>query len=195
MDNYLSKKIAFFHLLGVFLVLYLHVFLPNIEHSPFNNVQNFVSNVICRVFHPMYFSISGFLFFYSIKEGKIAEFIEKLKKRFRGLLVPYVLCNVLGAIFIMVVYDLGLPSANVENAINYYNSHNLILFLFYKPALGQLWFVRDLIFIAILSWPLYFVIRKTGAVFILAFLATILFFGLNGFPLSVFTFSVGAYLQ
>lgn len=47
MENYLSKKIAFFHLLGVFLVLYLHVFLPNIEHFLCNHVQSFISNVIC----------------------------------------------------------------------------------------------------------------------------------------------------
>ena len=193
MNNYLSKKIAFFHLLGVFIVLYIHGFLPNIEHSPFNDVQDFIANVICRGFHPMYFSIAGYLFFFNLKEGKIVEFIGKLKKRFRGLLIPYVMCNILGAAFILIVHSCGLPSTNVDNAVNYYHTHNFLLFLFYLPALGQLWFVRDLIFIVMLSYPLYFAIKKTGLMGILAFGSAILYFGLNGFPLSIFAFSVGAY--
>ena len=118
MNNYLSKKIAFFHLLGVFIVLYIHGFLPNIEHSPFNDVQDFIANVICRVFHPMYFSIAGYLFFFNLKEGKIVEFIGKLKKRFRGLLIPYVMCNILGLPIILIVHSCGLPSTNVDNAVN-----------------------------------------------------------------------------
>lgn len=194
MDRYLSQKIAFFHFLGVIIILYLHVFLPNIEHSPFNAVQSFISKVVCRVFHPMYFSIAGFLFFYSIKDGRIKDFLVKMKKRVKGLLIPYLLCNILGAIFIIWMSRLGVPSGNLEDSVHYYETHNILLFLFYKPALGQLWFVRDLICIAVLSYPLYLAIKHGKIMFMTLFLLVIIGLQLNGLPLSIFTFAIGAYL-
>lgn len=195
MSQYLSNKIVFFHCLGVFIVLYMHAFLPNIEYSAFNEIQNFTAKVFCRVFNPMYFSIAGYLFFVSIKNGKIGDFIYKIKRRFHSLLIPYLVCNILGAFFVLIVNYLGLPSKNVEDTMSYYNTHNIILFLFYKPALGQLWFIRDLIFISLLSYPLYIALRnkKIGLLFIMAILTLVLGEQLKGLLLSLCSFSVGAF--
>lgn len=193
MNEYLSKKISFFHIFGVFVVLYIHAFLPNIEASPFNEVQSFTAHTLCRVFHPMYFGIAGYLFFINIREGKIADFIRKMKSRFRGLVLPYLICNVIGGAFIVWVSQYNLPSGNIENAMDYYLSHNVLLFLFYKPALGQLWFVRDLIIAALASYPLYYSFKKLK-VWTLLLLLILVFLTSNGIVLSIFSFSVGAYL-
>lgn len=193
MNEHLSRKITFFHVLGVFVVLYIHAFLPNIEGSPFNEVQKFTAHVLCRVFHPMYFSIAGFLFFFTIGNGKLADFKRKLKSRFRGLIVPYVLCNIIGGCFIVWAGSRGLESGNVSDAYGYYQSHDILLFLFYKPALGQLWFVRDLIVIAMFSYPLYVALKKLK-LFALAILLMAVIGTQNSILLSVFSFSIGAYL-
>ncbi len=193
MNEHLSRKITFFHVLGVFIVLYIHAFLPNIESSPFNEVQAFMALVVCRVFHPMYFSIAGFLFFFSIGDGHLADFKRKLKSRFRSLVVPYVLCNIIGGVFIIWAGSRGLESGNVSDAYGYYQSHNLLLYLFYKPALGQLWFVRDLILIAMFSYPLYLALKKFRLFTLLVLLAAVVITQ-NSIVLSFFSFSIGAYL-
>lgn len=198
MDCYLSRKIAFFHVIGVFVVLYLHVFLPNIEASAFNDVQSFWSQVFCRVFHPMYFSLAGYLFFFSIKEGKLAEFVKKLKSRLHSLVMPYLICNIIGGLFIIWISGYDMASLNVQMSVNYYNSHNPLLFFFYRPALGQLWFVRDLIFLACFSYPLYFLL-KTGRLWALGGLLLLVILTKGhvfntGLLLSLFSYSVGAYL-
>lgn len=193
MNEYLSKKISFFHIFGVFVVLYIHAFLPNIEASPFDEVQSFMAHTLCRVFHPMYFGIAGYLFYINIKEGKIAEFIRKMKSRFRSLVIPYIICNLLGGAFIVWVSQYNIPSGNIENAMDYYQSHYILLFLFYKPALGQLWFVRDLIIVTIVSYPLYYSFKKIK-VWTLWGLLLLVFLTSNSILLSIFSFSVGAYL-
>ncbi len=175
------------------MVLYIHAFLPNIESSPFNEVQKFTAHVLCRVFHPMYFSIAGFLFFFTIGNGQFTDFKRKLKSRFRSLVVPYVLCNIIGGCFIVWAGYRGLESGNVSDAYGYYQSHNILLFLFYKPALGQLWFVRDLIVIAMFSYPLYVALKKFK-LFTLVGLLLAVVVSHNSIILSVFSFSIGAYL-
>ena len=193
MNEHLSRKISFFHVFGVFVVLYIHAFLPNIESSPFNEVQKFTAHVLCRVFHPMYFSIAGYLFFFTIGKGYLADFKRKLKSRFRGLVVPYVLCNIIGGCFIVWAGYRELESGNVNDAYGYYQSHNILLFLFYKPALGQLWFVRDLIVIAMFSYPLYVALKKFMLFTFMGLLMAVVITQ-NSIVLSVFSFSIGAYL-
>lgn len=60
-DNRLSNKIAFFHIIGLLLVIPIHITLqidPALAHffvSPFR--------IFCHAFQPIYFGLAGFLFF------------------------------------------------------------------------------------------------------------------------------------
>ena len=49
------------------------------------------SNVISHCAVPTFFLISGFLFFYKVREWNLSVYGNKLRKRFWSLLVPYVL--------------------------------------------------------------------------------------------------------
>ena len=64
MTEYLSNKIRAFHTVGIFLVLLMHVCFSG---TPFFN--DFRSHFVAlgRSFNPMYFAISGYLFFYSLR--------------------------------------------------------------------------------------------------------------------------------
>lgn len=49
------------------------------------------SNVITHCAVPVFFMISGFLFFYKVKEWNLSVYGQKLRKRWRSLAVPYLL--------------------------------------------------------------------------------------------------------
>lgn len=194
MDKYLSNKIAFFHFFGVLLVLSLHSFLPGIENSPFNDVQRFGSSYLYRVYHPMMFGISGYLFFLGIGDGRWTQFVAKYKRRVKSLVLPYVVCNIIGGLFILWISRYGFPSENIEDCMRFYHKHGLLLFLFYKPAVGQLWFVKDLIIISIFSFPLYKALREKP-ILVLIVLMAILIATRQSIFLSFFSFSAGAVLS
>ncbi|MBR5545334.1 MAG: acyltransferase family protein [Clostridia bacterium] len=104
---------------------------------------------ICHIFHPtipILFIISGYLFFANINELNLSEYKNKLKSRIKSLLVPYlfwVIISILAGIFIH----------KQQITISY------ILESFTTSPGGALWYIRDLIVLAICS-PLYYLIAK-----------------------------------
>ena len=48
-----------------------------------------ITNELARIAVPLFFFISGFLFFYKTDSFTLEKYKNKLKKRFRTLLIPY----------------------------------------------------------------------------------------------------------
>ena len=92
MDKYISNKIKNISLIMTFFVVILHS--NNLEDPSVLNIntliQNFIGQGIVRIAVPMFFLISGYLFFYKFKPSKEA-FLNKYKKRFKSLFIPYFL--------------------------------------------------------------------------------------------------------
>lgn len=193
MNDFLSKKISFFHFLGVFLVLYIHAGLDCGNTYVYGLFQHFTTNVVCRVFQPIYFGLAGYLFFQGIDRFKLF-YVTKLKKRFFSLLIPYILFNTVWGGAIPVLHQ--IPFFNTpwfESAYNYFMNHNVFQSWFYRPALGQLWFIRDLIICVVFTGPLFYLINRAKSLSLVLLLA----FCTTGFSLSYsfFSFAVGAFLS
>ena len=167
MDNYLSKKISFFHFFGVVLVLYIHAGMSNFgDVLIYHDFQRIMTNAVCRVFQPLYFGLAGYLFFQNIDHCKWF-YAGKIKKRFFSQFVPYVFFNTLWGVLIPVFHQVSfLNTPWFVNACDYFSNHNIFLSWFYRPALGQLWFVRDLMICVVFTGPLYFLIKKTKGLFL-----------------------------
>lgn len=93
---------------------------------------------------PVFFAISGYLFF----QGGIFSkelYKKKLNSRIYSLLVPYIAWN-------LIRFICELPTKGTE--------HWAMIFL--APANGQFWFVRDLIYMSVISPIIFFIIKKTG---------------------------------
>ena len=93
MDKYLSNKIKNISLILTFLVVILHAY--NLENSEdvlsINSfIQNIISYGICTIAVPMFFLISGYLFFYKF-DPTLQGLINKYKKRFKSLVIPFVI--------------------------------------------------------------------------------------------------------
>ena len=172
MPQYLSDKLRLMSLIAIIMVLYIHSgFHPDeILGMKINGtVQTFLSGQIGRCAVPLFFIISGYLFFERVPNG-MRSILEKMKKRARTLLVPYVV----GCLFFVAFYALV---ALMPGTSRFMNSSIMPLFqqpllqmayaVFYDngdgmPCAFQLWFLRDLIIIVALSPLCYVGLRRMG---------------------------------
>lgn len=197
MSKSLSEKIKLLSFLSIILVLYkhsdFHEYPHEIANMPFNlYLQKFLSGMIGRCAVPLFFTISGYLFFLRIDYG-IVDVWKKMKKRIRTLLVPYLFACLFLPLFYIVMERVPGTEAFV-NSDNF--SDNLkrplfqLLFFLYvdsgtgSPCAFHLWFLRDLIVIVAFS-PLLYLIRQSR---INAVLVCFILYGLSMLQLSIIPF-------
>ena len=130
----------------------------------------FLDTVFMQVAVPLFFFISGFLFFFKETGFGLKEYGQKLKKRARTLLVPYIFWNLamLAIMYLGQVLFPGLLSGN-NMMIGEYGVKDYLMSFWdvsyrtggtvHLPMNGSLWFIRDLMVVMVLS-PLIWLIIK-----------------------------------
>ena len=169
MTQYLSNKLRVLSLVSIILVLYIHsgFHADEIEGMMMNDsVQTLVSGMMGRCAVPLFYVISGYLFFLKVPEG-MKSIYGKMRKRVGTLVVPYII----GCLFFV---GFGVLMAVLPGVSKYMNSSMMPLFsnpvgeilrsIFYdagngSPCAFQLWFLRDLILIVATS-PLWYLLLK-----------------------------------
>lgn len=155
-----------------------------------------------RVCVPLFFLISGYLFFCNIKSYDCHTFVDKLKKRGRSLLEPYLFYNAL-AICLFALMGLVRPElqSGVVPPLSQWTPV-LVASLFWDygnnlPIVPQFWFIRNLMIIVLLTPLLYWLVKRTKllVVIVLGSLwgGNIWEFGIPGM-MGLFYFTLGAYL-
>ena len=142
----------------------VHVYYPDIYIKGFVDINSFLQlfiNSLTDNAVPFFFVISGYLFF---NKFSIDNTFLYYRKRFRTLVVPYVVWNTLMFLFLMVIQNLEFAVAysNYEMLRPDFDTFQKILLI--DPVLGQLWYVRDLIIFVLIS-PLIFWLLKIRQIF------------------------------
>lgn len=185
MTQYLSDKLRILSLISIIFVLYIHsgFHADEIKGMLMNDrVQEFISGMMGRCAVPLFYVISGYLFFLKVPDG-MASIYGKMRKRVGTLVVPYII----GCLFFV---GFGVLMAVLPGVSKYMNSSVMPLFskpvgeilrsIFYdagngSPCAFQLWFLRDLILIVATS-PLWYLCLKhlkwgfVAVVFVLTYL-------------------------
>lgn len=170
-----------------------------------------ISHVLAHVAVPLFFFISGYLFFKRLQEWDWTEYATKLKRRVRTLLVPYLIWNTI-AILVYVLIDKRMGSLS---GVWDFIGQNGYLKLYWSavswngarlnwfglpaymtgPFLVPLWFLRDLMVMAVLSpllWCLFRYLKGWGLLLIV--LCHVSLLGVQGFTsTTVVFFGAGAY--
>ena len=202
MSKYLSRKIKFITVFAMTAVVFIHSYnFSDSFLSPdtriaegFNGAamfEYFFSNSLLRFAVPMFFALSGFLFFFNY-QNTLKGYLKKLKKRAYSLLLPYVIWVVLSGAFLTLLaqvpffqgLDIVKEKAFAPTQFYYY---------FLSPASFPLWFVQQLMIFVILAPLIYVLVKYTrgiilvplGALWAIDFCYIINFSGL-------FALSVGA---
>ena len=168
-DEYLSGKIKFISYTSMILVVFIHAqnfSLRNIVDLNIKKqthlIQLIFSDGLARVAVPMFFAISGYLFFESKLEFTYNEYVQKLKKRLKTLMLPFFIWSLWSFLFLIILQNLPYSGAFFNNKFDFNISFIEILkSLILHPVATQLWFIREL-FLFILFSPIIFICLKYG---------------------------------
>lgn len=187
MTPYISKVISvsrFPIILGV-------VFIHSLIISNDTDIHYFLGNIVGRIGVPLFYIISGYLFFQKY-DNSWNCYKNKLKKRFFSLLIPYILWNVIA----YFVYAFITHTMHTEQ---FFQSFWVVEGKpGHSPADGPLWFVRTLMILSFIS-PILFILNKnkyTSVVSPILFLLWLM--GCSGFEkgtiIGLTLFNLGAWL-
>lgn len=177
MNAYLSLKIKIFSFVLMIMVVFLHSYnllikfkslTITVEKGPSSFIQEFISGGITHVAVPLFFIISSYLFFLKLKGDLFKEYLSKLRKSISTILMPFIIWSAWGILFFFILQE--IPQTKIfftNNLIRDYTINQFFNVLFINPIAYQLWFLRDLFILIILS-PLIFVcIQKIGWFFMI----------------------------
>ena len=181
------------------------------SHSLADFIMIFFSQVFGRITVPLFFFISGYLFFYKTGFNK-QIYKKKLNRRFQSIIIPYLIWNFIG--FLILLTEVHPAFAHLFPGFS--DLHiDIITFLscFWNvqltttenihcvPINFPLWYIRDLIVLIFTTPIIYWLVKHKGYIF-LSILGIIWFFNLAeivGLPKashdSLFFFPIGAYLS
>ena len=185
MNQDLSKTISFLRFpLMVFLVFY-HFDISSMDvisgttgdypvHLPAwaDAIVAFVSWICGSLCVPMFFLMSGILFFHN-NDGSFRVYSHKLKKRIRSLLIPYLIWNGLYIIYLIYRhYSHALPSESInltlvsvvsqfwDRTISPLIETDGVSLVEGAPIYAHFWYIKELLLLFILSPILFFLIKK-----------------------------------
>ena len=181
MTTWFSEKLKVVSFMAILAVLYLHASFPE-EVTATMRIPTLVRHCIAETFGhcavPMFYAISGYLFFRGISQ--LGQVIEKMKKRVKTVFVPFIIA----ALFFGALYWIVEPARFTNKSLwailyaIFYDAGN------YMPMGYHLWFLRDLIIVVMLSPVLYY-LRKYLGLWSLAILIPLYW----QFPYTLFTYA------
>lgn len=168
-----SKVIDFLRFPMIIGVVLLHAHLGSIKglNIPdtgipiYQNLSFFISKIIVYTAVPLFFFISGYLFFYHVTSFSFDIYKKKLKTRIYTLLVPYLFWNaiiLIGHLLVESLSPIELTSGAYKLVRDYTFRDYLSCFWRINgtfPINGVLWFVRDLMIMVVCSPVVYFCLR------------------------------------
>ena len=156
-----------------------------------------ISQTLVKVAVPVFFIISGYLFFANVKQWDFLTYKQKMIRRIETLLIPYMVWNVLMAIKLRsfswnMFWAYWCPAGT---QIDWLGHEQLMT----APANMPLWFLRDLMVISLFTPIIYIGVRRLGW-WLLALLTPLYLSGICTFTpglsaYAVYFFPLGASLS
>jgi len=151
-----------------------------------------VSQTLVKVAVPVFFIMSGYLFFANMPLWDWHAYAGKLRRRAASLLLPYVVWNVLMVLKLRVfswrIFWDYIGEAGQQT--DWFGQHHLMT----APLNMPLWFLRDLMVMALLAPVVYWSVRRLGfwllGVLMVVYLSGVCPFvpGLSAYAVFFFTF-------
>lgn len=161
-------------------------------------IKTMAQSVFPRIAVPMFFVISGYLFFFNIDKWKHIVFVKKIRKRIRTLLLPYLLWNVIAISYPLSLYlfrDVPMPDNVIDWLAYFWSTDEKMNY----PLDYPLWYVRDLIIMSLMAPLWWFLINRLKLIAIIIFLFLYvlqLYPHITGMsPQAITFFNIGAYLS
>jgi len=217
LSPFISSKFRFWSFMAMALLVVVHEYNLNVRYlQPWTLpgepltltgfTEYFLANGILRFRIPMLFIISGFLF----AMNDYRPYKQRVKKRFRTLIIPYLIWSALGILFtwLLELWPYGrelVANSHVVQVddsrmlIHQYHWYEIILRWIFRPIPYQLWFIRVLFFYN-LAYPLIlWCLNHKVARWIFFTVAILLWLGTFGFTIvegeGLLFFTLGVWIR
>ena len=167
------------------------------EWNTYEFLKLLVSQTLVKVAVPVFFVMSGYLFFSNIEKWSLKVYKAKMLRRVKTLLIPYFIWNLLMAVklksFTWNIFWVFWYPAGIQT--DWLGQEQLMT----APANMPLWFLRDLMVVSLFTPIIYILGKKLGyclmAVLTILYLSGICAFipGLSAY--AIYFFSFGAFLS
>lgn len=148
-----------------------------------------------------FFFMSGYLYFFSVREWNTNVFLMKSKKRIQTLLIPYTLWNLIAMLYPVAVHlILGFGDSSHFAKANFYWQQLDWINSFWDagtgcPYLFPLWYIKDLMIFCLFTPILYPILKYKKSWIVIAILLFIFSFDFtSSFIRYIAFFAGGAYL-
>lgn len=198
MTRYESDKLRLIAFIGIVFVLYIH---SNFHYTDaevggmtlYHYLQEGISEMLGRLAVPIFFVISGFLFFRNAETIEIV--MKKRLRRVRTLLVPYIFAALFLPCLYLILKLSGVWDFLVSKSFSYLSDPWWMLlcrvFLYNLPDnvpfAVQLWFLRDLLIVVFFT-PILWRLKQTrfGLEVLMAIMFVLSLFDLIYLPIKAF---------
>ena len=170
----------------------------------FKTLTKLLSGILAHVAVPLFFFISGYLFFIKLKSFNLMAYKQSIGIRIFSFVIPYMFWN-LFVIFVFFIVEIVAPQylSGKYKLISQWGGEDWFL-AFWNfqsttyPRCYQFWFIRDLIVILFLFSPLiYFLTKKINLILPILLMVNWFFdffnFGIGLSNVALFFISLGAY--
>ena len=167
------------------------------EWNTYEFLKLLVSQTLVKVAVPVFFIMSGYLFFANVEKWSLKVYKAKMLRRMKTLLIPYLIWNLLMAVklktFSWNIFWAFWCPAGIQT--DWFGQEQLMT----APANMPLWFLRDLIVVSLLTPIIYIGIRKLGS-WLLALVTILYLSGICAFipglsAYAVYFFTIGAFFS
>ncbi len=163
MNRFISQKFRFYSFVSISLLLFVHGYnLKETYLEPFSLVKEritfttffeyFLANGVLRFRLPLLFIISGYIF--ALQDYQ--PYGRRIKKRFKTLVIPYLIWSALGiamtylwqqnTLTAQAVFAAQLDQLGDNRPYDQMGWHNILVRWLLMPVAFQLWFIRSLFF-------------------------------------------------
>lgn len=167
------------------------------EWNTYEFLKLLVSQTLVKVAVPVFFIMSGYLFFANVEKWSLKVYKAKMLRRMKTLLIPYLIWNLLMAVklktFSWSIFWVFWCPAGIQT--DWFGQVQMMT----APANMPLWFLRDLLVVSLFTPIIYILVKKLGycliAVLTVLYLSGICAFipGLSAY--AIYFFSFGAFLS
>jgi peptidoglycan/LPS O-acetylase OafA/YrhL len=167
------------------------------EWNTYEFLKLLVSQTLVKVAVPVFFIMSGYLFFANVEKWSLKVYKAKILRRVKTLLIPYLIWNLLMAVklksFSWSIFWVFWCPAGIQT--DWFGQEQLMT----APANMPLWFLRDLMVVSLLTPIIYIGVRKFGS-WLLALLTILYLSGICAFipglsAYAVYFFTFGAFFS
>ena len=209
LDNLQSRTVDWLRYPLMLLIVVLHTDSPllyELSQAGASAICFYIVRTVAKLAVPMFFIISGYYFFRKPDIFDREAYTSKIRKRALTLLVPYLFWNYFVWGFQMLVValqghadwipsDAFMPTKILDVVIGWGEGYDGM------PKAFQLWFLRDLMIVCLISPLLHLLLKGKRPYILLLFVAFYLMPWPGGwppffkrFPSALLFFSVGAYM-